>query len=371
MFVAIRELAHAKGRFALIAAVVALMMLLVGFVGGLVGGLGERNVSGVLGTGAERIVFGVEGQAAPSFAESQLDDAQLEAWRQAAAGAGAAIEPLGVSSARIERVGEPDPAAVASADGDLVDTLPVALFGAEPGGALAVPGPGGITLRPDAAAKLGVAVGDLVQLGGVELEVAAIADAGEHGHQPVAVLPLADLHRILDAIRQPHGAASVLLVRGGGLDAAAVDAGAGTLSQPVLQSLLAIESFKGEVGSLGMMLGMLIGAAVLVVGVFFLVWSMQRQREVAVLKALGAGDGWLRRDALGQSLLVLVVGVAAGSALTAGLGLAAESAGVPVLVSWLSVGLPAAAMLLAGLLGSLVSLRQVAAADPLAALAAA
>ena len=45
MFVALRDLRFAKGRFILIGSVVALITLLVGFLSGLTGGLAIQNLS--------------------------------------------------------------------------------------------------------------------------------------------------------------------------------------------------------------------------------------------------------------------------------------------------------------------------------------
>ncbi|QUY61226.1 hypothetical protein [Gulosibacter molinativorax] len=45
MFVAWRDLGFARGRFALIASVVLLITLLVGFLGGLTQGLANANIS--------------------------------------------------------------------------------------------------------------------------------------------------------------------------------------------------------------------------------------------------------------------------------------------------------------------------------------
>ncbi|NEK71184.1 MAG: ABC transporter permease, partial [Xanthomonas perforans] len=57
MYVAWRDLRFARGRFALIGAVVALITLLVGFLSGLTGGLAAQNVSAVLALPADRLVL--------------------------------------------------------------------------------------------------------------------------------------------------------------------------------------------------------------------------------------------------------------------------------------------------------------------------
>ena len=48
MFVALRDLRFARGRFLLIGSVVGLITVLVGFLSGLTGGLAIQNISAVL-----------------------------------------------------------------------------------------------------------------------------------------------------------------------------------------------------------------------------------------------------------------------------------------------------------------------------------
>ena len=360
MYVALRDLRHAKGRFALIAAVVSMMMLLVGFVSGLAGGLAQQNISALLATGADRVVFSVE-NGKNSFGESSIDENELAAWQDAAGED--AVEPLGISTVRVEREG----AAVSKSAEEIVDSLPISLFAASTGWRDVVPTTGEIAVGEHIASEMGVKEGSRVSVSGVDLRVSAVVPQEEHGHMPVAYVSLEQQHAIMDTMHQPHGVASVLLVTG---DANA-DEAAGTTSESLVGSTLAIESFKAEIGSLGLMVAMLMGASILVVGVFFLVWSIQRQRDVAVLKALGAEDAWLRGDAVGQAAIILAVGIGIGVLLTIGLGFLAASGSAPFLLSWWTIGLPALGMFIAGLIGSMVSLRQITRADPLTALSAA
>jgi putative ABC transport system permease protein len=115
------------------------------------------------------------------------------------------------------------------------------------------------------------------------------------------------------------------------------------------------------------MVAMLFGISALVIGAFFTVWSMQRRGDIAILKALGASTGSLVRDALGQALLVLVLGVAAGVGLVALLGSFA-GATLPFVLSPLTTLLPAAIIVAVGVGGAAFALRAVTTADPLTAL---
>ncbi len=134
-----------------------------------------------------------------------------------------------------------------------------------------------------------------------------------------------------------------------------------------LSSLTALPTFRSEIGSLALMIAMLFGVSALVVGAFFTVWTMQRAADVAVLKALGASTPALVRDAIGQALVVLVVGVGVGIGATTALGALAGSA-LPFLLSPLTTLAPALALIVLGLAGAAVSLRIVTSSDPLTAL---
>ncbi|MDO5052448.1 MAG: ABC transporter permease, partial [Pseudoclavibacter sp.] len=286
MYLALRDIRFARGRFALVVGVVALVMLLTGFLAGLAGGLAKQNVSAVLETDADRVVFGMPAGERPSFGDSRLTAPQLDAWA-ARPGVEEAV-PIGVGRGALGLPGQQE------------RLVPVALFGAPAGWRGTVPAEGeGIALAEATAQRLGVGVGDEVELAGSPFRVAAVTPGQMYAHQEAAWLPDGDYREAMASMRQQAPEATVLLVSGSEVDWTAADAEAGTVSQPLLPALLAIESFRSEIGSLGLMIGMLFLIGALVVGVFFLVWSLQRQRDLAVLKALGASDRMLRADAFG------------------------------------------------------------------------
>jgi putative ABC transport system permease protein len=110
--------------------------------------------------------------------------------------------------------------------------------------------------------------------------------------------------------------------------------------------------------------------SVVVVGSFFTVWTMQRAGDLAVVRAVGGIRGYLLRDALGQALLVLTLGAAAGAGVAVGLGVIAAKV-VPFLLTPSTVVLLLAAMVAVGLLGAALSIRKITTVDPLTALGAA
>ncbi|WP_174722421.1 FtsX-like permease family protein [Cryobacterium cryoconiti] len=351
MFVAWRDLRFARGRFVLIGSVVTLITLLVGFLSGLTMGLADQNVSALTGLSADRIVFSAPAAGeSVSYADSAVTGADADAWR-AQPGVDR-VSPLGILQLRL---------------GSDQKQTSVALFGAEAGFGMVPAEAGHLTLPETAAEDLGVRAGDTVDLAGTVFTVDSVTADTWYSHTPVVWLPLTDWQDVGAATGRPDAVASVLAVTGSDVDYAAADLATGTTSTGVLPSLTALEAFRSEIGSLLLMVTMLFGISALVVGAFFTVWSIQRQPDVAVLKALGASNRMLVLDALGQASVVLVVGVGVGIGLTGVLGALAGSV-LPFVLSPLTTLLPAAAMIALGLAGAAFALRSVTAADPLTAL---
>lgn len=353
MFVAWRDLRFARGRFILIGAVVALITILVGFLAGLTGGLAFQNVSAVLDLPGNRLVLQQEKGSSASFSESELSPETVSAW-QNAPGVKEAL-PVGIQQARAQFDGTTSSAALfgmpAGADSQISRMVPSS--------------DDEIGLSAGAAKNLGAKAGDSVTIAGTAYRVASVGGDVWYSHSPViAMTPAAAT--AADKRLGGNGSAVVLAVTGDP-DWDAVAAKTGTAAIAPLSSLTALETLKSEIGSLALMVVMLFGISALVVGAFFTVWTMQRSGDIAVLKALGATTKSLVLDALGQALVVLVVGIGIGLAVVVGLGALAGGA-LPFLISPLTTILPAVAMAVLGLAGAAVALRTVTSADPLTAL---
>ncbi|MFT3889912.1 MAG: ABC transporter permease [Arachnia sp.] len=359
MFVAWKELRFARGRFLLIGAVVALITLLVGFLSGLTGGLAAQNISAVLHLPGDRLVLQQPENGSPSFATSTLDDDAVRAWRHA--DGVTSVTPIGIVQSRASVSGTEDRAGVA-------------LFGLTPDAAQASDNPlltlapaadGEIGLSAGAAEDLGARLGDTVSITGNEFTVTGIGDDLWYSHTPAVIMTPADWAEASWRVGG-SGEATVLAVTGDA-DWDAVAAASGTAAKTPLTALMALETFKSEIGSLALMIAMLFGISALVVGAFFTVWIMQRAGDIAVLKALGATTGSLLRDSLGQALVVLTAGVGVGILAVVGLGALAGRA-LPFVLSPLTTVAPAVIMAALGLSGAAFALRSVTKADPLTAL---
>lgn len=356
MFVATREIRTAVGRFALMVGVVALITVLLAALTALTDGLGQRSTSAVeslADRGVDRVVLTPTGGQA-AYAESVVTASQAAAWRQAP---GVTTEPLTIGHARLEAGGQ-----VASAS----------LWMVEPHGLLAADAPadGQVVLGQDTAATLGVTAGQQVTVGGTRLVVARVQPTRWHSHTPVATVTVSTGHRLAPLPADQVG--TVLLAHldpgaAGDATLAAADDRAGTTALTPQESFDGLAGYRSERSSLLMIQGFLYAICALVVVAFVSVWTIQRTRDLAVLRALGASRGYVLRDALGQAALLLVGGTVVGGLLGTGL-VRLVSSSAPVLVGLPTIAVPVAGVLALGLLGSILATRRVTRVDPLLAL---
>lgn len=368
MFVAWRELRFARGRFLLIGSVVALMTLLVGFLSGLTGGLAGQNISAVLQLPGDRLVLQKPTSDSPSFSTSAISTDVVSTWENAS-GVDEVI-PIGIAQSRGAKAGSEDLTGMALfglssgnrqgeqraqgaeySDNELLDLVPAS--------------ENEVGLSSGAAEDLGVGVGDSVTISGSTYTVSEVGGDLWYSHTPVVVLTetaWSSMNQAMGGTGQP-----TILAVTGDPDWESVATQTDTEAMTTLASLTALDAFMSEIGSLGLMIGMLFGISALVVGAFFTVWTMQRQRDIAVLKALGATTGSLVKDALGQTLIVLTAGIAIGLLGVAGFGTLAGQA-LPFLLSPLTTLLPALILMILGLAGAAFALRTITKADPLTAL---
>ncbi|MEW1660222.1 MULTISPECIES: FtsX-like permease family protein [unclassified Streptomyces] len=361
MFVALRDLRFARGRFALMGTVVTLITVLVGLLSGLTAGLGRENTSAITALPADHLVFAAPaGDGGPSFTDSRLSEQTVRQWARVPGVRSA--DPLGIATTKAEGAGGKSAA--------------VSVFGVRPGSRLAPSsgpaGDGTVVLSEKAAGKLGVRAGDRVVLGGRKVAVAAVSGAAMYSHTPVVWASLGDWQRLSGGHGgADSGGATVLALSTTGTDGlAAADRRLGTRTVASADALQAIGSYSAENGSLQLMRGFLFAISALVIGAFFTVWTIQRSGDVAVLKALGASTRYLLRDALGQAVVLLVAGTGLGTAAAAAVG-AAVGGTVPFVLDTSTVLVPALIMIALGAVGAALAIRRLTSVDPLTALGSA
>jgi len=376
MFIAIRDLRFAWGRFLLMAVVVGLVAFLTTLLSGLASGLIKNNISGLVQLDVTHLAF--EYNNKPSYRNSMIDRSMWEGWR---AGEGVVqAEPLGhtLFNAR------------------MLDATPlddVVLWGMEPGSFLEPEVVRGVQLGAQDNGVIisrlmvdrGLEIGDVFILDRVltELEVIGVADEYNIGHVPIVYLPL---RKWQEATYGPPGgpppgeelpgilfdyASLVALQLAPGLDASVLessDIDNGTLTVDKQGAYNASTGYREEVMTVQMIQAFLIIISALVIGAFFTVWTIQRTQEIGLVKALGASNMYLLRDALAQVLILLLTGTLVGCAGALWLGQIFIASGNPFELQLTTTLASAVLLVLAGLVGSALSIRLITQVDPLIAL---
>ena len=271
-------------------------------------------------------------------------------------------EPLGVSQGRLQALG---------AGGVPAGTANVAVFGVAADSSLA-PAPvagGTVAVGAGLAKDLDLAVGDRVSVGGTELAVAAVVPEQWYSHTGVVWTTLPDWRKLAH-LAGADALGTVIAVsfdQGASVDVAAANQAAGTVSATRTGSFQALGSYRSENGSLLLMQAFLYGISALVIVAFLTVWTVQRTRDIAVLKAMGGSPAYVLKDAMVQAAFVLVAGAATGGAAGVIGGLLAAGA-APFLTTPQTTLLPIAGILVLGLAGAALAVRGVTRIDPLLAL---
>jgi putative ABC transport system permease protein len=376
MFLALRELLFARGRFALMGVVIGLISVLVVILSGLSSGLVNDGVSGLKSLPVTSFAFNAGTMKDNAFSRSTVDAKQVAAWQDTQGVA--AAEPMGVS--------------IVNGTTQRDHQIDLTLFGVQPGdflvpasdAALSDAAPGDIIVS-ETAAQDGVQLGDTITLerSDVQLRVAGFTrDQATFGHVDVAYLPLSTWRYLAGGETQAgavtpervsgagYELASVVAVKaadGASLNLAAADEAASTMTMEKKAAFNASPGYQAETMTLSMIQVFLYAICALVVGAFFTVWTIQRSKELAVLRAMGASTDFLLRDALAQAVIVMLVFTALGVAVGLGLGAIMPDA-MPFSLEPGPVAAATTLTVVLGLIGAAVSVLRVTRISPLRAL---
>jgi putative ABC transport system permease protein len=359
MFLALRDLRRMWRRFLLVGAVVGLVATLGTVLAGLADGLVRDGISGLRSLPVTDFAFAPHSDAV--FSRSTLDDRALGPWQDAP---GVDATPIGVSfvNAAAERGGP---------------SLDIALFGVEPDGFLAPRGAGTRPGEPLAGLLLsdelredGVKVGDRYRIGGsgVTLPVLGFTSAGSYGHAPIAYTALREWQAIAYG-NDPRGRFSAVALRvPGDTDAAAIARTSDTELVTKRGAYDGSPGYTAETATMTLIRGFLVVISALIVGAFFTVLTVQRTRQIGLLKAMGASTSYVVRDGVAQMTIVVALATVAGAALGTAIVAALAGGPVPVALDAGSIVASAALLVVTGIAGSLVAMRRIARIPPAIAL---
>jgi putative ABC transport system permease protein len=377
-YLAFKEMWRNRGRFLLIALVIALITVLVLFIAALAEGLGLGNREYIEKLNAELLMYqeGVEFSIPSSQVErSELNDVARVSGVKAAG-------PIGFASTSIILPGQ-----------EPVDT---SLIGVEPGKPGAPPAREGYDLQSrrnkeavideNAAVETGLKIGDTFTIRTIQgaeeefysLRVIGITDSRRYAIQPsifVPILAWAEIRPKAQVENDSTREAIFNVVAVKLEDPTRIE----TMAQRIEQQVSHLEAadlktayentpgYGPQQSTLSTQRTFTLLIGILVIGGFFQIQTLQKVALVGVMKAIGVSNIMVLIAAVVQIITVTLLGIAFGSLGTVGLAWALSS--ISAIVFTPSAVMTAIiTLLLIGPIGGLVSLRILLRVEPLRAL---
>lgn len=362
MFLAIRELKHAKSRFMLIGFIMVLVACLTFIVSGLANGLSAATTSAIKEMNADYLVF--QADSDNKLNRSTLDWKKLDEIKSQAGVKAAA--PLIQSLLTV-------------APEQSEKKVDVTLFAIEHNSILmpkvtegkSLSGSGEHEVVVDASLKAkGVKLGDTLHIKDTttSLKVIGFAEHQSISHMPVVFIDMDGLKSLMTSLDQRMPRLNAVAITGDEtLQQTLSNNVAGIQLATKQEALKGIPGYKEEQSSLSMMLSFLVVIAAFVQAVFFYVITLQKTNQFGVLKAIGASTAYLAKNLIGQVMMLAIVSVVLSIGLTFGLTSMFPDtmpfelgAGVLAPYSVLLIGV--------SIIGALLSLRRIAKVDAIEAI---
>jgi len=377
-YLAIKEVWRNRGRFLLVAMVIALITLLVLFIAALGEGLGNGNREYISKLNGELIVY----QSKSDFLiqASRLSRNRLSAVRRVNGVADAGM--LGTSSATL---------LLPLQEND----LKIAVLGVEPGHIGEPKVVQGTQLSTDLAQEVildrntairsNLAVGDDLQIRVTQgtqdefykLRIVGITDGQQYSLQPSVFVPFNTWDRIRPKseaeVSRSNPVANVILVKVS--DPETVE----SIRQNIIsqvdnvevatlkEAIQALPGYTAQQSTLNTQGGFTLFIGLLVIGGFFQIQILQKVAQIGVLKAIGAANAIVAASSVIQITVVTIIGVLIGGLLTFLFSLTFPPT-VPIVFNGTTSAIALVALLLIGPLGGLVSIRYAVKIEPLKAL---
>ncbi len=363
MKLALKELRRRPGRFATATVILTLIAILLMFLGGLLDGLIASSTGAIRAQNADAIVYSDTAQA--SFVRSRIDP-ELRAQVEAVDGV---TEVGGIGNVQLgARVPGNGPRDLAS----------VALFGYElaPDGVPDAPAYGQAWADESIKAD-GVEEGMVIEVGPARTPIEIVGfvkDTNFNGQSSLWASP--DTWRDTLSANRPDAQLGpdvfqALIVRGDGdglpdaIDAATDGA---TDSYTVSGAVDAIPGVTEQQGTFNQIIGVTVAIALVVIGLFFALLTVERTSLYGVLKALGARSSTIFAGLVAQAVVVTTIAAAIAGALVVLLDVLLPPGSLPLLVTPARILLSFGLLLVAAVLGCSFSLRRVLRIDPASAI---
>lgn len=369
MFLAIRELKHAKWRFTMIGMILVLISWLVFILSGLGNGLSSLSAATFKNMDAQYVAF--EKGARHSMSRSVVSENLVSEMKAQEHVEDAA--PMGSHVAVVLKEGN-------EADSEKID---VSILGVDPGSFLEPKIIEGQSLTEaenyevivnNSLIEKGIKIGDTLEIEGTTetLKVIGFVEGETFNHLPAIFISI-------DQWRSIHFAApgsdmgvelpvNAIMLQGDGIDLDKLnDVMNGVEVATKKEAINGIPGYTAENGTIMMMLGFLLVISAFVIGVFFYVLTLQKANQFGVMKAIGANNRFLAKAIVSQITLLASVSIGIGVLLTYGTA-AIFPSGMPFALDPMLVLTYAVVLLVVSVFSSLISVRKITKIDPLQAI---
>ncbi|MBC1505037.1 ABC transporter permease [Listeria booriae] len=358
MFLALRELRHAKLRYFLISLIMVLIVWLVLFVSGLASGLANDNGATISSNKATYYVLQKDSDnrlTRSNLTEAETNEITSQVTKKEATN-------LGVQMGTITPPNENKKTDITYFGIDTTSFMKPAIKEGT------MPNAKNEVLADDSLQESGYKLNDTVKdsATGHTFTITGFTTSNTFSHSPVLFVNWDGWQQINQTNQSAKGDYTAVAMNVS--EKTADDLKLGNLelasSKDVLQG---IPGYSEEQGSLLMMIAFLFVIAAFVLAAFFYVITIQKINQFGVLKAVGARTAYLGRSIVSQVVFLSIVSLIIGNALTFGLA-AMLPASMPFSISpLLAIGC-SALFLAVAVIGSLLSLYRVAKVDALEAI---
>jgi putative ABC transport system permease protein len=375
-YLAVKEVIRNKGRFLLVALVIALITLLVLFIAALGEGLANGNRQYVANLNAQLVVFLAKSDY--NISASRLERNTVDAVRRTEGVADAG--PIYTSSTEIVSLPEPLKVSLLGVEAGRPGMPPI-LEGREFRGGTAREA----VMDRNVALRSGLQVGDVIQIRSTqgtrdelsELEIVGLVDGQSYFFQPTIFVPPATWEKIrpqseaelMSDTPYPNIIAVKLVdpAQGDAMSARLVDRVSDIEIADIPTTINTIPGYSAQQGTVQTQGFFTLLIGILVIGGFFQIQILQKVPQIGVLKAIGSSNGVVGLSAVIQIIVVTAIGVGIGAGMTYLFSLGFPPT-IPLVFNGTRSLIAVALLLLIGPLGGMVSIIYAVRIEPLKAL---
>lgn len=366
MFLAIKEMKHAKKRFMMIGAIIMLIAWLVFILSGLGNGLSSLAAATMKNIDGDLFIY-EEGSAATMMKTkvtgTVADDVEGQFGVKEAAKFGQSTVIVKSPDAK-EKV---DVAFLGIEPGKFIEPKVVA------GKQMAAEDKMGVIIDETLQEK-GYEIGDTIEVtsSSIELTVVGITKGETFNHLP-SVFVNVDVWQsyAFAAPGSDNGLESpvaMIALQGANIDADKIENNYDEIETfTKSEAVMGMPGYKEESGTIYMMLAFLFIISAVIIAVFFYVFILQKTQQFGVMKAIGASNSFIKKSIISQVFVLSLISIIAGIVLTYLTALVFPE-GMPFNLDFKMVLLYALVLLIVSVLGSVISARQVTKIDPLTAI---